>query len=65
MHTKPMRDDEGEFSGWDQVSRACLRCLRSDGVYFRLWKSHDGGFEDEQYKCRHCQHIWWIEGPDA
>lgn len=65
MHIKPMQDEDGEFLDWAQVTRPCPKCRRDDAVYFRLWKSHDGGFEDDQYKCLHCLHIWWIEGPDA
>jgi DNA-directed RNA polymerase subunit M/transcription elongation factor TFIIS len=69
MHSRPMRDDEGDFSPWQPATteagpRPCRAC---DGreVYFRTWESHDGAYEDTQYHCRTCGRRWWVEGDDA
>lgn len=64
MHTRPMRDDEGDFSGWRETRIHCRHC-DSPHVQYRVWESHDGGYEDYQYKCAECQRVWWVDGIDS
>jgi hypothetical protein len=33
-------------------------------VRVRTWESHDGAYEDYQYRCAG-GHEWWIDGIDA
>ena len=30
----------------------------------RVWESHDGGYEDYQYRCK-AGHVWWVDGIDS
>lgn len=64
MHTKTMKDSEGDFSGWEECkSQTCSKC-GSKNVKYRTWESSCGGYEDYQYKCEN-GHIWWIDGIDS
>lgn len=42
----------------------CRQC-QSDDVWYRVWESSCGGFEDLQYECRSCKRKWWVESADA
>ena len=65
MHSQPMSEDQGKFGGWQPDPRACPACKTSEQVYYRLWESNDGGFEDYKYHCRACGKVWWIDGIDS
>lgn len=70
MHTAPMSESEGEFKdGWKPTKAEnpdfyCRKC-GSDDVWYKIWESACGGYEDIKYKCRGCKRAWWVEGPDA
>jgi transposase-like protein len=64
MHTKTMSDSDGSFSGWEKTKRNCPRCEKQE-VFYRVWESDCGGFEDEKYKCKACGYYWWVDGPDS
>jgi DNA-directed RNA polymerase subunit M/transcription elongation factor TFIIS len=69
MHTQPMSETEGDFADWKPTEPEnhdfkCCDC-DSDEVYYRIWESDCGGYEDVQYHCRGCGRKWWVEGPDA
>jgi DNA-directed RNA polymerase subunit M/transcription elongation factor TFIIS len=70
MHTREMAESEGTFRGDWKPTRAenprfkCRKC-GSDDVWYRVWDSDDGGFEDVEYECRGCGRKWWFEGSDA
>ena len=94
-HTRPLLDDEGDFSPWRPDGTHCptlvprcsgcatptvdqgqehpgvctcggfiddVRCGQS--VQVRLWESHDGAYEDYQYRCA-AGHVWWVDGIDS
>lgn len=42
----------------------CRKCGGSN-VWYRVWESSDGAFEDYHYTCNDCECDWWIDGPDA
>ena len=66
-HTRQYDDDEGTFSQWATTTTApCPRCQGTE-VRYRIWESHDGAFEDYQYRCQApgCGHTWWVDGIDA
>jgi DNA-directed RNA polymerase subunit M/transcription elongation factor TFIIS len=62
IHTGPV---PGSFTG-DKIESPtpCRRCA-AVAVSYRTWESSDGAYEDRKYRCAHCGHEWWIEGPDA
>ena len=68
MHTAPMADSEGVFTGWKRVpvdtGFKCRLC-GSNHILFRVWESNCGGYEDIKYHCKGCDRSWWVEGPDA
>ena len=64
MHTQPMADSEGEFSGWN-ISKAPHNKECDGRVRYRSWESSCGGYEDYQFVCEKCGKKWWVEGPDA
>lgn len=53
---KPTKDENPNFK--------CSKC-GSDAIYYYVWESSCGGFEDTRYQCRGCGRDWWVEGPDA
>jgi len=59
-----MKDSEGDFSAWKPHVGNCRKCNVGQ-VSFRKWESLCGGYEDYQFKCGECGHLWWIEGADA
>jgi hypothetical protein len=66
MHSKPMHESEGTFeTDWLKAARSCPECETSDQVYYRVWESNCGGYEDVQCQCRACGKVWWVEGSDA
>ena len=64
-HTRPMHDDEGTFAGWNFAAIECPSCGDKHHVYFRIWESNDGAYEDRQYRCWVCKHTWWVDGIDS
>lgn len=69
-HAAPMADSEGDFSefkpslnDWSRM-RHKPDCESRD-VRVRCWESHDGAYEDYQYRCFGCGSVWWVEGPDS
>lgn len=64
MHTKEMSELEGKFVNKIKYKGKCKYC-KEETVYYEIWESGCGGFEDEKYTCESCDKIWWVEGPDA
>jgi hypothetical protein len=70
LHVQPMSEDQGEFrENWkptlaDNPYFRCQQCGSHD-VWYRVWDSACGGFEDVKYNCRGCGRTWWCEGSDA
>jgi DNA-directed RNA polymerase subunit M/transcription elongation factor TFIIS len=70
MHSKPMSEADGVFrEGWkptkaENPGYRCRKC-NSDDVWYRIWDSNCGGYEDVQYECRSCQRTWWVESADS
>lgn len=64
MHTGPMPESDGTFNGYRKSGRPCRECGAME-VYFRVWESSDGAYEDEKYECRHCGRKWWVDGIDS
>ena len=68
MHTGPV---PGEYAGDDwkptKPENPAFKCRKcgSDDVWYRVWESSCGGYEDVHYECRSCKREWWVEGPDA
>lgn len=52
---KPTKAENPDF--------VCRECESSE-VEYREWESSDGAHDDVHYRCNHCHHDWWIEGPD-
>ncbi len=68
MHSKPMPESSGTFQDdWQPSDRACPKCNQTGQVFWRLWESSCGGYEDEKFQCRNpeCRHVWWIDGIDS
>jgi hypothetical protein len=71
MHTRQLEDHEGDFSAWRDHPQPCNRLVAISGlpcghpVQVRTWESHDGAYEDYQYRCLGGGHVWWIDGIDA
>lgn len=64
MHTRPIVV-QGIFTSDKKKSELkCLSCS-SDDVWYRIWESECGGYEDYKYECSSCGKVWWVEGSDA
>jgi DNA-directed RNA polymerase subunit M/transcription elongation factor TFIIS len=62
IHTGPV---SGDFPDEQKKSnRPCPKC-GADELYYQLWESSCGGFEDYCYECCACGKTWWVEGPDS
>src|SRR5262245_31211980 len=62
-------DFDGKPIGRSAVEAAALRgkdiAARCNAkVKCRSWESHDGAYEDYQYRCEK-GHVWWVDGIDA
>lgn len=70
MHSGPMRESDGTFrDDWkptraDNPAFTCRQCGSGD-VWYKVWDSADGGYEDIKYECRGCKRTWWVESSDA
>ena len=67
MHTGPVPGDfETDWHPTKEVNPGykCREC-GSNNIWFRMWESGDGAYEDIKYECRECNHTWWIEGSDS
>ncbi len=53
---KPTKAENPEFK--------CRVCGSND-VWYSIWESSCGGFEDVHYECRACKRDWWIESSDS
>jgi predicted SprT family Zn-dependent metalloprotease len=66
---RPMDESEGEFrADWKPTAdeNPAYRCrCGSDRVFYRIWDSDDGAYEDIQYECRSCGRRRWVESSDA
>lgn len=66
--SRQFADSDGDFKDWQDHPQACNRIV--DGapcgaaVKVRPWESHDGAYEDYQYRCA-AGHSWWIDGIDS
>ncbi len=66
MHTQPMSESDGKFEkDWKPDDRPCRECKVSGQVFYRVWESSDGAYEDYKYNCRACGKVWWIDGIDS
>ena len=65
MHSQPMSEDQGEFGEWKPAPWPCPNCKVTGQLFYRIWKSSDGAFEDEKSECRACGKVWWIDGIDS
>lgn len=55
----------GEFTDeWKPSKVACRGCGGSQ-VFYRVWESSCGGYEDYKYECRGCGKEWWVDGIDS
>jgi len=59
----PVRfDDPGE---WKSASiLKCPRCGAAD-VRYRTHSSSCGSWDDDEFKCFSCHHVWWVDGIDS
>lgn len=69
MHTNPLAESSGTRSDWkptkaENPTYTCRKC-GSDDVWYCVWESACGGYEDLKYECRNCKRVWWVEGADA
>ena len=69
MHDQPMPDSAGTLGNWKPTKAEnpafhCWKC-GSDDVWYRIWESSCGGYEDLKYECRNCGRTWWVESADA
>lgn len=64
-------DSEGEFGPWEPHPKPCPKIIPISGqpcghpVEVRVWESHDGAYEDYQYRCDGGGHVWWVDGDDG
>lgn len=68
MHTGPMSEDQGNFNdSWKPCDSTCRKCGKAGMVFYDIWESSDGAYEDFKYECLQpgCGATWWVEGPDA
>ena len=49
---------------WKPILTPCRHCARS-AVVRRTWESHDGAYEDHQFRCTECGETWWVDGIDS
>lgn len=63
MHSEPMPETAGEFTGWQKSDTPCQEC--NGEVLYQIWESSCGGFEDEKYRCTQCKRSWWVDGGDS
>lgn len=52
-------------SDWKMAEGAACRSCPDGNVWYAVWESSDGAFEDTHYHCRNCGFDWWVDGPDA
>ena len=64
MHVNLMKDSDGDFQQEQPTDRPCLLCRKYD-VVCEVWESSDGGFVDEKFTCKSCDHVWWVDGIDS
>ncbi len=74
MHAREMHESEGESTEWQHATLdrpdgtkdpwPCRICGGLE-VYYRVWESHDGAYEDVNYHCRSCGRKWWCESDDG
>lgn len=69
MHTQPVSETAGTSGDWkptkaDNPAFVCRIC-GSDNVWYRVWESACGGYEDYKYECRGCGRVWWVESDDG
>ena len=60
-----MRDSDGTFAAPEDVPDVACRGCDAPTVIVRLWESRCGGYEDHQFTCRTCGHVWWVDGIDS
>jgi hypothetical protein len=67
MHTGPVPgkfETEWKPTKTEDNTFFCRQCGSSD-VWYRVWESSCGGYEDIKYECRGCGRTWWVESDDA
>lgn len=65
MHIQPMQDSDGVFSKHRPCTNICCSCGEKGSIEYRKWESSCGGYEDIQFHCKTCNHIWWVDGSDS
>ena len=63
-HTQQLPESAGALDEEKPTDRTCPKCGAKTCVY-SVWESSCGGYEDEKHSCTTCEHVWWIDGPDA
>ncbi len=61
MHTGPMPEDTGKFTGTVDTDRKCSVCGKP--MTCQVWESNDGAYEDEKLTCPD-GHVLWIGRSD-
>jgi hypothetical protein len=64
-HTRPFNDDEGDFGDWRESARPCGTPACPGPLRYRIWESHDGAYDDYQFRCETCGRTWWVDGIDS
>jgi transposase-like protein len=61
MKPKQLENSGGKISEWKKFECPCNYC-GSKEVYYKLWNSDCGKYEDEYYECRGCKKTWMVVG---
>jgi DNA-directed RNA polymerase subunit M/transcription elongation factor TFIIS len=67
MHTGPVTGDyvdKWKPTKSENPNFKCSKC-GSDDVWYAMWESSCGGYEDVNYECRACKRNWWVESADS
>lgn len=64
VHTQPMSESQGTLADEKPSDCKCPSCGNGP-VFYAVWESSCGGYEDYKYRCAACGHRWWIEGCDS
>lgn len=60
----PVGTTEPVMSGHHLRDEGTVYLSCGAAVQWRTWESHDGAYEDYQYRCAN-GHTWWVDGIDS